>query len=173
MTEDQRSQLKAQLTALLRQVGGEPCPAAQPEAPGDSSLPAALLIGQRPSAPLGFRYVSGAPYEAVVLGSLTYAGLLSFREDAVFEALAQGKPVYLWAPGLPHRKQPCQSRPLLLQAARAERELRSLGAVPLDAPEKRRYVSAAEARRLKEAGQPLPPGALLSPLAKELWEQPH
>ena len=167
MTEEQRSQLKAQLSALLHEAGSAHDPAGTPE---DPSLLAALLIGKAPSASLGFRYVSRVPFDAVILGSLTYGELLSFREEAVFEALAQGKPVYLWVPGLPHRKKPCQSRPLLLAASRAERELRSLGITPLDAPEKRRYISAAEARRLKESGQGLPPGALISPLAKEFWE---
>lgn len=167
MTEEQRSLLKAQLSALLHEADDSPSLESKPE---DSSLPAALLIGQAPSASLGYRYVSAPPYEAVILGSLTYSELLSFREDAVFKALAQGKPVLLWVPGLPHRMHPCQSRPLLLRAASAERELRSLGVTPLDGPEKRRYISAAEARRLKELGQPLPPGALLSPLARELLE---
>ena len=61
----------------------------------------ALLIGTEPRAELGFSYVSEKPYEAVVIGSLSIGNLLKFREERVLEALAEGKSVYLYTPGLP------------------------------------------------------------------------
>ena len=51
----------------------------------------ALLVGQEPAAELGYRYVSGEPYDAVVIGSLTISQLLRFREERVLQALAEGK----------------------------------------------------------------------------------
>ena len=39
-------------------------------------LPTALLIGRRPEADLGYRYVNGPPYTAVVIGSLQPGELL-------------------------------------------------------------------------------------------------
>lgn len=61
----------------------------------------ALLIGREPAAALGWSYVTEPPYDAVVIGSLSLGSLLRFREEAVLEALAQGKSVYLYTPGLP------------------------------------------------------------------------
>ena len=46
-------------------------------------------------------YVTEPPYDAVVIGSLTLSQLLRFREERVLSALAEGKPVYLYTPGLP------------------------------------------------------------------------
>ena len=48
----------------------------------------ALLIGNPPGYPLGYEYVTGKPYEAVVIGSLTLSQQLCFSEQAVLEALA-------------------------------------------------------------------------------------
>ena len=61
----------------------------------------ALLIGREPAAELGYSYVTEGPYEAVVIGSLTISQLLRFREERVLQALAEGKPVHLYTPGLP------------------------------------------------------------------------
>ena len=61
----------------------------------------ALLIGKEPAAELGYDYVMETPYDAVVIGSLTLSQLLRFREERVLSALAEGKPVYLYTPGLP------------------------------------------------------------------------
>ena len=61
----------------------------------------ALLIGKEPMAELGCTYVGAEPYDAVVIGSLELGQLLRFREPAVLTALAEGKPVYLYTPGLP------------------------------------------------------------------------
>lgn len=50
---------------------------------------------------MGYCYVTEPPYEAVVIGSLSLGQLLRFREERVLEALAQGKQVLLYTPGLP------------------------------------------------------------------------
>lgn len=136
----------------------------------EAQYPAAYLIGSEPEKSLGFRYVSAPPYSAVVIGELTYTGLLYFREETVFSALAEGIPVYLWAPGLPHRRLPCASRPLLSRLAAAERELRSLGILFLDASPKRRFLSGEEARRILSSGGQIPQDAILSPLARDIFE---
>ena len=60
-----------------------------------------LLIGKEPEHPLGFSYVQDAPYDGIVIGSLTVGQLLRFREERVLDALAQGKTVYLYVPGIP------------------------------------------------------------------------
>ena len=52
----------------------------------------ALLIGKEPAAELGYDYVMEAPYDAVVIGSLSLGSLLRFREEAVLEALARMLP---------------------------------------------------------------------------------
>ena len=41
----------------------------------------ALLIGTQPAADLDCEYVSAAPYDLIVIGSLTLGQLLCFRED--------------------------------------------------------------------------------------------
>ena len=61
----------------------------------------ALLIGTEPSRPLGYSYVTEAPYDAVVIGSLTLGQALRFCEERTLAALAEGKPVVLYTPGLP------------------------------------------------------------------------
>ena len=69
----------------------------------------ALLIGREPGSDLGFSYTAEPPYDAVVIGSLTLGQLLRFRDERVLEALAQGKQVLLYTPGLPESP---RSRPL-------------------------------------------------------------
>ena len=137
----------------------------------EPELPAALLVGGAPTEPLGYRYVAEKPYCAVVIGRLSYTQLLFFREEAVYSALAEGLPVYLWLPGLPHRQKPCRSRPLLSRLSTAERELRSLGILPAGGSLKRRFISGEEARRLKAEHEAVPPGAVLSPLARDILER--
>ena len=79
----------------------------------------ALLIGREPGQELGYCYVSEPPYEAVVIGSLSLGQLLRFREERVLEALAQGKQVLLYTPGLP---QVPRNRALAGSLASARRE---------------------------------------------------
>ena len=126
----------------------------------------ALLIGREPDASLGFAYVKEEPYEAVVLGSLTLSQLLRFREDAVLNALAVGKSVYLYVPGLPGSP---KYRALAGSLAAAQRELKNWGVLFTDGGRKR-LVTAEEARILRSQGRNPGPGAVLTPLAKEIME---
>lgn len=132
--------------------------------------PPALLLGRAPEEDLGYRYVQEPPYEAVVMGSLTPGQLLCFREERVLEALLGGIPVYLYTPGLPGKQG--KNRTLQARLTAAQRELKAWGVVFLDGPAHRRLVSAEEARRLKAQGRPPAPGAVLTPLAREILEQP-
>ena len=125
----------------------------------------ALLIGKEPDADLGFAYVREAPYDAVVIGSLTVGQLVCFREDRVLCALAEGKSVILYAPGLPEVK----NRALAASLAAKRRELKSWGVVFSDGC-RRHLVTAQEAKRMRLSGERPAPGAVLTPLAKEILE---
>lgn len=125
----------------------------------------ALLIGDAPTS-LPFAYVTEGQYEAVVIGSLSLGRLLHFREEAVLSALAEGKPVYLYTPGLP---QSPKNRALAAALATAQRELKSWGVLFTDGS-RRHLVTAEEARALRRKGQSPAPGAVLTPLAKEILE---
>lgn len=124
----------------------------------------ALLIGGEPAAELGFSY-GKEPYDAVVIGSLTLGELLCFRDERVLSALAEGKPVYLYTPGLPQAR----NRALSGALATAQRELKNWGVLFTDGG-RRRLITAQEARALRQAGQAPGPGAVLTPLAKEILE---
>jgi hypothetical protein len=126
----------------------------------------ALLLGKEPGLNLGFQYVREAPYEAVVMGSLTISQLLRFREEAVLEALAEGKPVYLYTPGLPEVS---RNRALAGSLTAAQRELKNWGVLFTDGGRKR-LITAEEARNLRAAGRNPAPGAVLTPLAREIME---
>ena len=127
----------------------------------------ALLIGREPGTALDFSYVSAEPYEAVVIGSLTRSQLLRFREETVLSALAEGKPVYLYTPGLPD---PGKNRALGASLTAAQRELKNWGILFTDGGRKK-LVTAEEARLLRSTGQRPGPGAVLTPLAKEILEK--
>ncbi len=126
----------------------------------------ALLIGREPGQELGFTYVGEEPYEAVVLGSLTLSQLLRFREERVLLALAEGKPVYLYTPGLPEAP---KNRALSGSLTAAQRELINWGVLFTDGGRKR-LITAEEARLLRSQGKRPAPGAVLTPLAKEIME---
>ena len=126
----------------------------------------ALLIGAEPAAELGYQYAAEAPYDAVVIGSLTIGELLRFREERVLAALAEGKQVYLYTPGLPQVQ---KNRALAGSLASAQRELKNWGVVFTDGRRKR-LITAEEARVLKSTGRSVSPGAVLTPLAKEIME---
>ena len=126
----------------------------------------ALLIGQEPVAELGMEYVTSGAYDAVVLGSLKLSELLRFREERVLEALATGMPVYLYTPGLP---QAGNNRALAAALAAAQRELKNWGVIFTDGG-RRRLVTAEEARQMLRSGKSPGPGAVLTPLAKEILE---
>ena len=127
----------------------------------------ALLIGNPPPGGLGYTYVEEAPYDAVVIGSLTLAGLLQFGDERVLEALAQGKTVMLYIPGLPDAP---KNRALSASLASRRRELKNWGVIFTDGAQKR-LVTAQEARAMKQRGQMPMPGAVLTPLAREILEK--
>ena len=124
----------------------------------------ALLIGREPGVDLGYQYVSQGPYDAVVIGSLTLGQLLRFGDEGVLAALAEGKPVYLYTPGLPEAG---KNRPLSGSLASAQRELKNWGVLFTDGGRKK-LVTAEEARALRRRGLAPGPGAVLTPLAKEI-----
>ena len=126
----------------------------------------ALLIGKEPVMELGYRYVSEPPWDAVVIGSLTLSELLRFREERVLSALAEGKPVYLYTPGLPEAP---KNRALAGSLTAAQRELKNWGVLFTDGGRKK-LITAEEARLLRSAGRQPSPGAVLTPLAKEILE---
>ena len=126
----------------------------------------ALLVGNPPGNALGYDYVTEPPYEAVVIGSLTMGQLLRFRQEAVLDALAEGKNVYLYTPGLPEAP---RNRALSASLAAAQRELKSWGILFTDGA-RRHLVTAEEARELRRTGRHPGPGAVLTPLAREIME---
>ena len=126
----------------------------------------ALLVGREPGLELGYAYVTEPPYEAVVIGSLTLSELLRFREERVLTALAEGKPVYLYTPGLPDVP---KNRALAGSLTAAQRELKNWGVLFTDGGRKK-LVTAEEARILRSTGRQPAPGAVLTPLAKEIME---
>ena len=126
----------------------------------------ALLIGKEPGAQLGYDYVAELPFDAVVIGSLTIGELLRFREERVLNALAEGKPVYLYTPGLPEA---AKNRALAGSLTSAQRELKNWGVLFTDGGRKK-LITAEEARAMRRRGQYPGPGAVLTPLAKEIME---
>ena len=127
----------------------------------------ALLIGKEPGVQLGYDYVQDGAYDAVVIGSLGLSQLLHFREEAVLSALAEGKSVYLYTPGLPEVP---KNRALAGSLTAAQRELKNWGVIFTDGGRKR-LVTAEEARELRRKGLKPAPGAVLTPLAKEVLEE--
>ena len=125
----------------------------------------ALLIGEAPRADLGYTYVSAPPYDGVVIGSLTLGQLLCFSHEAVLSALAEGLPVLLYSPGLPV----CKNRALSVDLAAANRRLKNWGVVFTDGSQKK-LITAGEAKLLRAAGKRPGPGAMLTPLAREILE---
>ena len=125
----------------------------------------ALAVG-KPTECLPFSYVTAAPYDAVVIGSLTLGQLLHFHDEVVLQALADGKPVYLYTPGLP---QASKNRALAASLSTAQRQLKSWGVIFTDGS-RRHLVTAEEAQQLRKQGRSPAPGAVLTPLAKEILE---
>ena len=126
----------------------------------------ALLIGSEPGAALGYTYVAEAPFDAVVIGSLSLGQLLHFSQEQVLTALAEGKQVILYTPGLPDSP---KNRALSSSLTAAQRELKNWGVLFTDGGRKK-LVTAEEARILRQKGQHPGPGAVLTPLAKEIME---
>ena len=126
----------------------------------------ALLIGREPGLELGYEYVTQSPYDVVVIGSLTLSELLHFQEERVLSALAEGKSVYLYTPGLPESP---KIRALAGSLTAARRELKNWGVLFTDGG-RIMLVTAEEARILRASGRLPAPGAVLTPLAKEIME---
>ena len=124
----------------------------------------ALLIGREP--PLAYDYVKEPPYDAVVIGSLELGQLLRFCDERVLAALAQGMSVVLYTPGLPEAP---KNRALAASLASARRGLENWGVV-FSEGNVRHVVTAQQARLLREQGLQPAPGAVLTPLAKEILE---
>ena len=126
----------------------------------------ALLIGNEPACALGYTYVQEAPFDAVVIGSLTLSQALRFSDDRALSALAEGKSVVLYTPGLPEAP---RNRALSAALASARRELKSWGILFTDGAQKK-LITAQEARSMRAAGRSPGPGAVMTPLAKEILE---
>ena len=127
----------------------------------------ALLVGAEPNTTLPYTYVQAPPYDAVVVGSLTLSQALGLREERVLQALAEGKPVVLSTPGLPAAP---GNRALSASLAAARREMKSWGIVFTDGAQKK-LITAQEAKIMKAAGKYPAAGAVLTPLAREIFEQ--
>ena len=127
----------------------------------------ALLVGKEPPVHLGYSYVNQMPYDAVVIGSLSIGQVLHFSLDAALEALAQGKQVLLYTPGLPEAG---KNRALAASLASGQRELKNWGVIFTDGGRKR-LITAGEAQLLRQQGKRPAPGAVLTPLAREIMEQ--
>ena len=126
----------------------------------------ALLVGTVPPLQLGYEYTQNPPYDGVVIGSLSISELLQFQNEQVLQALSAGMPVFLYTPGLP---QSPKNRALSASLAAAQRELKNWGVIFTDGGQKR-LITAKEAQSMRLAGQRPGPGAVLTPLAKEILE---
>lgn len=126
----------------------------------------ALLIGAEPPCDLGYTYTREEPYEGIVIGSLPLAQAIRMSDERVLTALGQGKPVTLYAPGLP---QVPKNRALGASLASGCRELKSWGVVFTDGAQKK-LITAEAARAIRQSGGRPPAGAVLTPLAREILE---
>lgn len=126
----------------------------------------ALLIGKEPEGVLPYEYVKEAPFDAVVIGSLPLSQALRLSDDRVLEALAEGKQVILYTPGLPAAP---GNRALSASLAASRREMKNWGIVFTDGGQ-RKLITAQEARTMKAAGRYPGAGAVLTPLAREIFE---
>lgn len=127
----------------------------------------ALLIGKEPDWTLPYSYVKEPPYDAVVIGSLPLSQALRLSDDRILQALSEGKSVVLYTPGLPTAP---GNRALSAALAASRREMKTWGIVFTDGAQKR-LITAQEARSLKAAGKKPGAGAVLTPLAREIFEQ--
>ena len=126
----------------------------------------ALLIGKEPDAELSCEYVQEGPFDTVVIGSLPLSQALRLSDDRILQALAEGKPVILYTPGLPMAT---GNRALSASLAASRREMKNWGIVFTDGAQ-RKLITAQEARVLKAAGKYPGAGAVLTPLAREILE---
>ena len=127
----------------------------------------AWLVGTPPPRDLGYTYVTQPPFDAVVIGSLSLGQLLHFADETALLALAEGKPVILYTPGLPEAP---KNRAMAASIAGARRQLKNWGVVFSDG-QHRHLITAQEAKAMKLAGRRPAPGAVLTPLAKDVLEE--
>lgn len=126
----------------------------------------AYLIGREPMSDLQYSYVKDPPYDAVVIGSLTISQALRFSDETALQALAEGKTVVLYTPGFPDSP---KNRALAASLASSRRELKNWGILFTDGAQKK-LITAQEAKAMRLAGRMPGPGAVLTPLAKEILE---
>lgn len=126
----------------------------------------AYLVGDEPDRNLGFQYTRDGAFDAVVIGSLGFGELLYFRQEQVLGALATGKPVYLYTPGLPEAS---ANRALAASLSAGQRQLKNWGVIFTDGGRKK-LITAEEARALRLSGQRPGAGAVMTPLAREILE---
>ena len=126
----------------------------------------ALLLGDKPPCDLGYSYENTPPYDAIVIGSLTIGQALCFRNETVLQFLAEGKSVVCYAPGFP---QAPKNRALGAALASSRRERKNWGILFTDGCQKK-LITAQEAKAMRQAGKLPGPGAVLTPLAKEILE---
>ena len=124
----------------------------------------ALLIGNEPPCSLGYTDVKEPPYDTVVIGSLTLAQVLCFSCQEALTALAEGKPVVLYTPGLPEVP---HNRALAATVASRQWEMKNWGIRFTDGGG-RRLITAQEARAMRLQGLQPSPDAVLTPLAREI-----
>ena len=131
------------------------------------SLPRALCVGTVPKdAP--FLPVEEAPFDFVVICSLSPQELLQMPCDAVCRGLLMGKPVYLMEEGLEYRKYPTTTaRALRGLLMGKERQLWELGVKKWGGGGKK-LITAKDVLSLSREN--LPKDAILTPLARDLWE---
>lgn len=125
-----------------------------------------LLLGQAPPCDLGYTVAQAPPYDGALIGSLTLGQALHFSCEEVLCLLAEGKPVICYTPGFP---QAPKNRALAATLASRKREMKSWGIVFTDG-EQRKLVTAELAQLLRQQGKRPAPGAVLTPLAKEILE---
>ncbi len=131
-------------------------------------MPKALLLGREPERSFGFSYVTEPPYDVVVIGSLSIAQLLQFAFPEALRALMEGFPVYVWQPGLEHRRCGARYSPALYARCLAlERELSQWGMVFLQSAPKPPLITSVQAQRLIETGT-APMSNRLTPLARDI-----
>lgn len=132
-------------------------------------LPRLLCIGGAAEAP-GWQTVTEPPWDGILLVSLTAAELLQMPTEPVCEALFAGKPVFVREEGLEYRRYSGRCRSLWALCSAKERQLRQWGVQPWNVPAKGQLLTLEAVRRLAAGGQSLPPGARLTPLARDFWE---
>ena len=126
----------------------------------------AYLIGREPERDLGYCYPKEPPFDGVVIGSLTLSQALKFSDETALQALAEGKPVVLYTPGFPEAP---KNRALAASLAASRREMKNWGVLFTDGGQ-RRLITAQEAKAMRLAGKMPAPGAVLTPLAREILE---